>query len=224
MTLVQKLLRATATLGTLVTLAACGANGPSVLETPNVIWPDGVPTGEYENDPAVKALRAALLAEAVAWNALDYSDPDLVYRWGLPPYPLDIAEELAYRADSYISRGLNEPARWTALGPQAFTVYEVAHTTNVTSIVVCTPAPFSQHLDNFPMLLLEYHVELFDDGSSRVEMTRTWDQADADYFERCKTDSPVQGYFDPRPELFSGDGSDIKFPAAAKEYGFENVS
>ena len=224
MTRTQRFLRAAGTVGVLLALAACSGNAPSALETPHVVYADGEPTGPFESDPAVNALRAALVAEAVAWNALDYSDPDLVYRWGLPLDPLGVGEELAYRAHTQISLGLDTPLRWTALGPQAMVVYDVDSTTDVTTIVVCMPVRFTLHSDDSAMLLEAYHVELFDDGSSRIEMTHASDQASDDYFERCMADEPPQGYFEPEPELFEGGPDDIKGPAPAEEYGFDNVS
>ncbi len=64
-------------------LMGCSADRePSVLETPDIVWPDGMPNGPYDNTEWVEALRARDVAREVALMTLDFSDRTYVKIWG----------------------------------------------------------------------------------------------------------------------------------------------
>lgn len=211
-------------------LSGCSGTAPSDLDTPEVLWPDGEPAGEFENNPAVVALREAFLQRAVAWNALDFSDPDLVYRWGLDVKTVEGYAAWADQAEGNVEGGLDDPIEWTMLGPEPMEVLDVETRDDARVVVVCLGREFVQR--NFLTGEVEenqnstrrYSVEMFPDGSTMIESIGIDDGFDDALFEQCREAELVRGVFDPEPELFSGNGSDMKFPAPAEDYGFDNVS
>src|SRR6186713_2125835 len=62
-----------------LTLAGCTPDPkwdpdiPTVVKTPEIVWDNGAPAGEFEDDDAVVALRSALLGMGLALNSHDYT-------------------------------------------------------------------------------------------------------------------------------------------------------
>lgn len=224
------LLRAlAATIVAACVLAGCSSAGPSDLDTPEVVWPDGEPAGEFEGDSAVVALRQAFVQDAVAWNALDFSDPDLVYRWGLPIRRVEGSVALADYAAGNVESELNDPIEWTSFGPPPMEILDVETRADAPVVTVCLGREFVQRnfvkgdVEEFQNSTRRYSVEMFPDGSSVIEPVPIDNDFDDALFEQCREAELVRGVFEPEPELFSGDGSDVKFPAPAEEYGFDNA-
>lgn len=211
-------------------LAGCAHYGPSDLDTPEVLWPDGAPDSAFEDDPAVIALREAYVQEAVAWNHLDYSDPDLIYRWGFPMKPFAQVKAPAGTASERIADGRSQPREWTMLGPAPLTIYEVQTGQDFTIVVACSGPHFVQYDPDTGEpkeslnQLEQFKVTFFPDGSSHITSDISDRKYSREYFQKCKDDSPVRGVFDPEPEPFNHDENDLKRPLPPEEYGFDNIS
>lgn len=77
---------ATMFMSTTLFLTGCGtevyAPGPTVVETPKIIWQDGItPTSPLEQDTLVKTARAAEVGAAMAWNMGDFTIAQFTNNW-----------------------------------------------------------------------------------------------------------------------------------------------
>lgn len=224
-TLPSKLALGSLALGTLVGCSVTDVS-PSELVVPEVVYPSGAPVSEWEDVPEVQVLREALVLEAVAWNELDFSDPDLVFRWGDTTDLAEWAEGAAGSGAIESKYSDNGTGSWTAWGPQPFDVYGVDRLSDDTvHIFGCSGPLIEGRQSRLEPLVTAFTVALFPDGSSVVRgAAGEYDKPDW-VGERCHaTESFTTGVFEPAPELFDAEDIEVKFPAPMEEYGFDNVS
>ena len=145
---------------------------------PDVVWPEGEPTGPLESDPWVQALREYALVTGAARLSLNYSDPALLTvateEYLVPYYPQN-------NAHYHLSETNKDSYSFTRvpLGPMSFLPLEVNLTSGSTAdVVVCIGfEPFvvdgkTYVSTNTPALPLVYMMELGDDGFRRVYDSR----------------------------------------------------
>lgn len=181
-----------ATVATALTLAGCSDHRePTELETPDVVWPDGRPTDDWPNEPAVAALDTIRLNEALAANAGDWSDADLVNLIGV-----ETAKAWAEHAD------------WTTVavdhvpGPYAYAVVDVLHHEGFDTVVFCTAVRTrSSNLYGTPHAsYAAYTAEPTDHRRFTFVSDPPFTQAEQDaYDEQCAATELRVGYFDPAP-------------------------
>lgn len=216
--------------GALVALVAVGAVGcsngsePSTLETPAIVWPDGEPTGPYEDSEWVKAIRARDVSWAVADSQLDYSDPTLVEQLGYARAQ-DAAESAESARRRYAAGGEEWIVRTSVLdGPQGRAVLDLFEISDAeVEVVLCSSVP-----DENPdfRTVSTVRVTRDDAGRYRVEGTRdpvpevatkTWD----DYQAECDGADIRRGYFDPPFEPNLDPDATVIGPADESHYDVE---
>ena len=207
----------------MLALAGCGdSREPSHLPTPAVVWPDGPPTGPYEDTEWVKAYRAEALASAVARNSMDFSDKTYVELTGY-----DVADK---RADNYESTR----ERYFASGDESL----------LPSLVDLTPGD-SLILDLMPVddesVVLAECLRRPDDGFQEVFAVRVESRGDGkywvtvvpggdfppgsksreDYQAECEAATIPRGFFDPVPEPNLDRDAKVIGPADESKYDLD---
>lgn len=205
-----------ATVGlTVLALTGCGdSREPSHLETPAVVWPDGEVTGAFPDEPAAQAVQDYAIAFAVAWNAVDYSDPAFVELIGI-----EAATEAAQQREEKRRTTASSSLYFTTMpGPERALVIDVVHEGSTTSVITCVTDK-----DAIGILVRYYLVEAREDGSYRL--TRGSEgvvPANSDtitYTDACREQGIPQGLFEPAPT--TDPDAKVVGPADASKYDLD---
>jgi hypothetical protein len=172
---------------------------PSVLETPDIVWPDGMPTGPYDDTEWMEAIRATDVTMAVAWSTLDFSDRSLV-------------ELLGYHGAQEAARNTEESRRYYSLaeeeyrlrhpglyGPWGRTVLDQFETSDSeVELVVCTDRPDQ---GNGFRTVETWTMTRDSDGiyhsKSTFDVPAAATKSYEDYRVECNAAEIRRGYFDP---------------------------
>ena len=200
---------------TLISLAGCSSSPePSNLETPDVVWPDGDPFGGFEDDPAVQAIAMFFTDVAIATNARDFSDPDLVNSIGV-----DRAQNYADSTGDDI--WIHGPEKATALGPEPYLVLDVIPGDTGTFVVMCGYGARDM-VDS--RRLFSYDVTLRPGQPALVESTRDLPaeaKTKEEYGEQCGAAELPVGLFDPAPVPNMDPDAKVIGPADASKYDLD---
>lgn len=186
------------TLGILVT--ACT---PAAVEEPTVTWADGEPSGEWESDPWVEAVRASDTALSIATVTRDYTSDDLA-RTTAPA---------AIEAAAGLQRDEAEAGRFfTYPGPVPMIPVGVEEQGEQAVVTVC------QARDWYLDAEQTEPPSLRDGRTVAYRVTREDDrylvETDTVTTESCDVSGAAVGLFDPQPdptETYSPD--DVKEPS-----------
>ena len=207
----------------LLTLAGCAdSREPSQLPTPAVVWPDGPPTGPYEDTEWVKAYRAQALAEAVAWNAMDFSDVALVEAIGLEEAS-SLAESRVEWRFKFKATGDEDAARAEVqTGPDGAVVLDVIEDGQGGAIVVtCVDARLVESGQQVRSWRVTPHAESGFNvrhlGRDEVAGGKPLET----YLSECEAATIPQGFFDPVPEPNLDRDAKVKGPADASKYDLD---
>jgi len=178
----------------LIALTGCTPTAPSTSGQPfpDVVWVDGEPSGEFEQDAWVQAARSALTALAVAQNRNDFELPELV-------------ESTTYEVRSAAWRGARdrvEAGERTDVhpGPQPLEPQsvEVSADGRSASVQACVALDWSSPQgtppDSFDTAGAEYRLERTEDGRTVLDAIVGLPNLD------CATADPAVGLFDPAPK------------------------
>lgn len=208
-------------MATIVTIAFAGCSTgpePSALETPNVVWPLGTPTGPFETTEAVKALRAKQLAEAVAWNAMDFSDPSFVAFVGVQRASGFAETSLSWH-NRFAHTGEERFAREAVmLGPEPTIILDVIDQGDgIVSLVVCTES----RLGNSGRRVWHWIVTSRSDGGFWVEVPPKYIQPTEAYEAECDAATIPIANFDPVPGPVLDPEAKVIGPADKSKYNFD---
>ena len=200
---------------TVLALAGCSESPePSNLETPAVVWPDGDPFGGFEDDPAVQAVNTFFINLAIARNARDYSDPDLVESTGL-----DSAQYLADSTGDDI--WIHGPEKATALGPEPYLVLDVIPGDTGTFVVMCgygaRDMVDSRGLFTYTVTLRQGKPALVVPERNPPAGAKTKEE----YGEQCGASEIPVGLFDPAPVPNMDPNPKVKGPADESKYDLD---
>lgn len=173
------------------------------IESPEVVWKSGPPSGELEDNPWVEAVRASDLALNVAFVTRDYTTEDV--------RATTVSSDIGLFSSSQVSRA--EGKRFSTVpGPTPMIPLSVDEESETQAVVtVCKATNWSIDADHpsVPEQLvgevIEYRVNL-DDGDRRAG-------GGAPTGEECDLTDASIGLFDPQPdptETYSPD--DVKAP------------
>lgn len=178
----------------LITLAGCTPTPAEQSDqgVPDVVWADGEPSGEFEQDAWVQAARSALTALAVAQNRNDFELPELV-------------ESTTYEVRSAAWRGARdrvEAGERTDVhpGPQPLEPQsvEVSADGRSASVQACVALDWSSPQgtppESFDTAGAEYRLERTEDGRTILDAIVGLPNLD------CATADPAVGLFDPAPK------------------------
>ncbi|MFC4629589.1 hypothetical protein ACFO6V_15185 [Promicromonospora alba] len=211
--------------GLALALTGCGSVKPD--PRPEVIWPDGEPTGPLEDDPWVQAVRTSYLELDIAIATRDFSAPAL----------RDTAPIIRRETHAHLEDSARERAWAFTPGPRPLIPIHVDEAPNGKSATVITCYAADWYItaeDPEPPtdprgVLLDIPVTI-EDGRRMVEpgvllnddvVMNTMDAEVAEAAEpfldpredrNCLLDDAPRGYFDPAPDVtleYSPD--DIKF-------------
>ncbi|CAH0213837.1 hypothetical protein [Plantibacter cousiniae (nom. nud.)] len=181
----------------LITLAGCTPTPAEQSDqgVPEVVWADGEPSGEFEQDAWVQAARSALTALAVAQNRNDFELPELV-------------ESTTYEVRSAAWRGARdrvEAGERTDVhpGPQPLEPQsvEVSADGRSASVQACVALDWSSPQgtppESFDTAGAEYRLERTEDGRTVLDAIVGLPNLD------CATADPAVGLFDPAPKKSS---------------------
>jgi hypothetical protein len=186
------------TLGFLVTACA-----PAVVEEPTVSWEDGEPSGEWESDPWVEAVRASDTALSIATVTRDYTSEDLART--TTPAAIDAAASVQ-RDEAEAGRFFTYP------GPVPMLPIEVEDQGDNALVTVCQARDW--YLDGE-----QTELPALGEGRTVVyRVTRVDDrhlvETESVSTESCDLSGAAVGLFDPQPdpsETYSPD--DVKEPS-----------
>ncbi len=185
-------------------LASCGP-ADSNVEVPAIVWQNGEPSGPYENDRAVKAVREGDALLSAANNARDYSDLDLA---GAVTRSVLLHAALGMEAD------INHDRPWYVPGPRPMTVLSVKtnekDSTDV-DVRVCKAVDWAlvpgKTTPRKPTLGYEAEYNVW------VRPNHASVQNTMGSHTECDISEAAYGYFDPQPELdWNMTGKDVKYP------------
>lgn len=157
--------RAAASVAAALAVVALGAGcSQEPEEPPAIVWVDGEPDGPLEEDPWARTVRVGEEAYTYARNTGDFTQPQLIDSWGYGRI-LQLATRVRGQVQSKRSR--------VELGPQPFAPLIVREEDDGRRALVigCADAPqwFPAYDDgNRWPLVIEYLVELSDDGHRRI--------------------------------------------------------
>jgi hypothetical protein len=167
---------------------------PSVVETPAIVWRDGVePSSPLEESRFVKFLRANLLGEVVAWNAGDFTIDQF------------ISTTSPARVRTLVER-YESQYTWQVkyLGPTPFEPLRVTESKDGESaeIVLCEAADADTQIETAGIPSESPHLsariaKLHSSKSGRLVVTDGFSHSD----ESCAGVTVPVGFFDPRPTL-----------------------
>ena len=208
-------------------LAAAGCSKgpePSTLETPNVVWPDGPPTGPYEDTEWVKAFRARELAEAVAWNAMDFSSNAFVEVVGRSD-AADTAELRQSWHDRYSSTGDEQAATVAVMaGPDGSVILDlIPESDSRVTLVACVASRL--RADGYQQAYI-YRIESRGSGKYWVTVVSGGEfppgsKSLEEYQAECEASTIPLGFFDPAPEPNLDPDAKVIGPADASKYDLD---
>ena len=206
-------------------LAAAGCSKgpePSALETPNVVWPDGPPTGPYEDTEWVKAFRARELTEAVAWNAMDFSDITLVEAIGLEEASSLAQSRVEWRQKFKATGDEGAATNEVQTGPDGAVALDVIEDgAGGALVVMCVDARLvesGQQVRSWsvtPRTESGFHVRHL--GRDEVTGGKSLEE----YQAECEAATIPQGFFDPAPEPNLDPDAKVIGPADASKYDLD---
>ena len=213
----------------MLALAALSVTGcstgpdPSDLATPEVVWPSGEPSGLFEDTEWVKAFRAEQVAEAVAWNAMDFSDKNLVESLGYQAAKDYAENRLSWRHD-FVITGDAKIARENLMpGPEPTAVLDVIDDgSQGATLVVCSES----RLDQTGRQLYVYDARSRGEGQHWVNgvsgnrLPSGAKSKDA-YDAECEATTIPVGNFDPAPVPNLDPDAKVIGPAAKDKYNLD---
>ena len=200
------------------TLFGCSVDEPVPVPTASVRWVDGAPSGPFEEDLWVQAMREGELAYATAVNNANFADPSMASSWH--------EEHVRWFAKT-AARRLDDGTAYVILGPRPFTplAVEVAASGEEATITGCAgDMAFRPAVDDNEIRWpqpFEFRLELGPDGERRIvsaagldeaRMLSTGETLTDDY---CSSVRIAHGEFDPVPDLHALQklrGSDVVSP------------
>jgi len=192
-----------ATLLSTLLLAACSPSA-SNLKTPNIIWPDGAPSGPLEDSDWGQAYRHIEIELSTAQAFGDFSDPDLIAAVGY-----DLAERYA---NNWSAFGF-DPETTDRNQIEAITTYasksiiaDIEEQTDGRSAEVSVCGGWFTTIDGADHLIYEWEFARSDDG--HITVTDVWLNTDR---ETCSVLVPQPGLW---AEPF--DSADIDPPSVKK--------
>ncbi|WP_353114789.1 hypothetical protein [Microbacterium sp.] len=192
---------------TAVMLGATGCTPPTPAPTPpSVSWSPGPPSGEHEDSPWVKALRASDTALAIASVTRDYTAAELGRTTTVPAMR---------RAAEAQRRAAKEDDFYAYPGPTPMTVLSVEETDhNHATVLVCEAGDWyleSGKQTTAPTTLEGRTVEyrLVGTINDRIRLDMSIPHTDS----ACDLGDVAVGRFDPQPDVSKGySPSDVKGP------------
>lgn len=204
-------------------IAGCSADEPRELPVPEVIWSDGAPSGELESSSWVAKVRAAETLSSVAWNNLDYSDPDLVAAWGYGTVTDLLVPSAELRLDNLRAEIAVVPdmPRLVDAGPLPMTPIAVEETPEGATVTTCVAAAWNSAGDVTSASIVIYEVT--ENGRRAItKSTADLDVQNADP-DRCTVDMLPHARFDPAPTPPTDPEVTITPPADREAYGLDST-
>lgn len=162
----------------LVTLTACGPSHPDPLPAEDrpafnaaVEYPDGEPSGEFEDDPAVQVAREYEVLAGAARNSLNFTEPELRELYG----PKDDPGALPF----FVARDLREGVGVATVGPRPFEVIRINLVNDTHVIDTCMSANWltPEHPEPIKWFLGRYEIRETD-GEFSLRRTAFVDAAE----------------------------------------------
>lgn len=203
----------------LVLIAGCSSGRePSSLETPDVVWPSGAPSGAFEDTDAVKAFRAQEIAGAVAWNAMDFSDPSLVEAIGIER-AASMAESREEWHSTFAATGEEKYAREEVmLGPEPTGILGVEDKSDGTvRLIGCVESRLVESGRQVQAWILTPR----ESGGFRVDYDWSQSEFGEPYESDCAAMSLPTANFDPAPEPNLDREAKVVGPADESTYTFD---
>lgn len=197
---------------------------PSNLKTPNVVWPDGQPKGPFEDTEWVQAYRDAAVAEAVAWNAMDFSDPDLVESYSYETSSVAAGARKAAR-EKFVASGFSDVSlEKLKPGPAAFIVLDVFADEDSALLVACYEVDETNEAQPFRVVRvmevfrMEVNAYLID---APTRDTPANAKTSDEYRAECDAAPPITTpLFDPAPTPNLDPDAKVIFPADRDKYEY----
>ena len=206
-------------------VTGCSSGQPSDLESPDVVWPESPPVTEFDDSPYVQAFRANIYEATIAWNNLDYTDPDLIRHGGHKRAAWLTEHGRGSLIDAYIWLEIDQgadPSVYLVQGPETIIPTKVTpHSDNTAYVEYCSqPGPDSSEHEASGGRVF---ITLYDDGSSTVSRAGFEPGSVTEHLDYCRTlDMPV-AKFDPAPTpITSPTPGSIRPPLPPKAYDFES--
>lgn len=209
-----------ATVVAVCVLAGCSSSEPpSELPVPDVTWPDSAMAYDLEASRWVQIVREAEVLASVAWNHLDYSDPDLIAAWGYDT----VVDTLLHRAELRYTPGIYDrtPEDIPSLrdwGPNPIVPYSVEETPAGATVTAC--AVRSRSLGTGEIASVEVrHYEIREvQGGTQITFEHDSDLIGTPAFDWCRTNELEEARFDPQPTIPPDASDGIKPPADREVY------
>ena len=215
----RMLIRASTVALVVAVVSACSsAEPPSQLPVPEVTWPDNAMAHGLEDSPWVQIVREAEVLSSVAWNYLDYSDPDLISTWGYETVVDEMVRDAELRFVPSLYSSTSDFPSLLDWGPNPIVPVKVDETEGGAIVTAC--AVFSRNAVDGEVRAVELRSYEIRDVEGGTTITyETSDQSVEDLgFPECGPDRIEGAFFAPPPELPPSPENGIKYPADRKVY------
>ena len=183
-------------------IAGCDGlrTGPTVVETPDIVWEPSAPSGPLEDDPYVQAAVAAELGYVLAVNARDFTIAQLT--------ETTTAERIEESFRTFLGRhGRDDPEAFAIPGPYPRSAISVTEHPDGTGadVLMCDVSGSWYITEEHPVATIEdvpalsmTFVVVEEDGVLKLDDVRGGEGA-------CDPSGIAVGWFDPAPVPASGE-------------------